>query len=91
MGEEPSLEELRDEVREATLGMIRLAGRRLELARRIGEIKRKRGLPVEDPEVEGELRRLVLEECRARGVDGRLGLRLLDLLIDESKRVQGGR
>jgi len=91
VGEGSSLERLREEVREVTLEVIRLAGRRLALAREIGEIKRRRALPIEDLEVERELRRLVLKECQICGVDDRFGLKLLDLLTVEAKRVQGVR
>jgi len=88
MGERDELENLRDEIREVTIEIIRLCGERLSLARKIGEIKARRGLPIEDLKVEEGLRREVLEKCRFFGVDAQFGLRLLELLLDESKRVQ---
>ena len=88
MGEELNLDELREEIRKITVDMLRLAGKRLSLAKRIGEIKRQKGLPMEDLKAEKELKHLVLEKCRVYGVDERLGLKLLNLLIDEAKRAQ---
>jgi len=88
MGEESNLDELREEIKKVTLKMLRLAGERLSLARKIGEIKRQKGLPIEDLEAERDLRRTVLEKCRIYGVDKRFSLKLLNLLIDEAKRVQ---
>jgi len=87
--QELSLDELRKEIRKVTLEMLRLAGKRLSLAKKIGEIKRQRGLPMEDLDAEKELKHIVLEKCRVYGVDERFGLKLLNLLIDEAKRVQG--
>jgi len=86
--QESSLDELREEVKKATLEMLRLVGKRLSLAKKIGEIKRQKGLPIEDLKAEKELKRIVLEKCRVYGVDDRFGLKLLNLLIDEAKRVQ---
>lgn len=88
MGEELNLDDLREEIRKITVDMLRLAGKRLSLAKRIGEIKRQKSLPMEDLKAEKELKHLVLEKCRAYGVDDRFGLKLLNLLIDEAKRAQ---
>lgn len=89
MEQESNLDELREELKKVTLEILRLIGKRLSLARKIGEIKRQKGLPIEDLEAERDLRRIVLEKCRAYGVDDRFSLKLLNLLIDEAKRVQG--
>jgi len=86
--QESSLDELREEVKKVTLEMLSLAGKRLSLAKRIGEIKRQRHLPMEDLKAERELKHIILEKCRVYGIDERFGLKLLNLLIDEAKRVQ---
>ncbi|MFB0503148.1 MAG: chorismate mutase [Candidatus Bathyarchaeia archaeon] len=86
-GEE--LEDLREEIRKVTAEIIKLCGTRLSLAERVGEIKLMRSLPIEDSDVEDELRQAVLEDCRLYGVDSEFGIRLLDLLLEESKRLQG--
>jgi len=88
MEQKRSLEELREEIRQVTVEIIRLAGERLSLAKKIGKLKREMGMPIEDPKAEEELRRLILEKCQAYSVDSRFGLKLLSLLIDESKRIQ---
>ena len=88
MGEESNLDTLRKEIREVTVEIMRLAGKRLALAERVGEIKSQRGLPIENFMVEEELKRAVLEKCQAYNIDRRFGLKLLNLLIDEAKRVQ---
>ena len=88
MNEESNLDMLREEIKKVTVEIIRLTGKRLSLAKKIGEIKHQRNLPIEDLKVERELKRIVLEKCQTYNVDSRFGLRLLNLLIDEAKRVQ---
>lgn len=79
---------LRERIADLTLEIIRLSNERLMLARKIGEIKARDGMPVDDPVVEGELRNKVIEFSRKHGIDLDFSLKLLDLLIEESKRVQ---
>ncbi len=88
MSEEYDLKVLREEIAKVTLEIIRLCGERLSLAERIGEIKARGNILIEDQRVEDELRRRVIEECRVHGIDSQFGLKILDLLIEESKRVQ---
>lgn len=88
MEQERGLEELREEIRQATVEILRLTGERLSLAKKIGKLKQKMGISIEDLKAEEELRHLALEKCQVYGVDSRFGLKLLNLLIDESKRVQ---
>ena len=83
-----SLEGLRKEIGEVTEEILRLVARRMELAKKIGEVKRELGLSVDQPEVERALMRKALEEARELGLDERLASRLLSLLIAESARVQ---
>jgi len=88
MKESPDLEKLRNEIKDVTVEIMRLAGKRLLLARKVGEAKRQKDLPIEDLEVEKELKQTVLEKCQEYGIESLFGLKLLNLLIDESKRVQ---
>lgn len=83
------LEDLREEIRKVTAEIIKLCGKRFSLVERVGEIKLGKCLPIEDSDVEEELRQAVLENCRLYGVNSELGTRLLDLLLEESKRLQG--
>jgi len=79
---------LRSEVARLTLEIIRLSGERLAIARKIGEIKAERNMPIEDPSVESELKDKVINLSREYGLDINFALKLLNLLIEESKRVQ---
>lgn len=79
---------LRSEIMRLTLEIIRLAGERLTLAKKIGEIKAQRNMPIEDPRVEQELREKVVELSKKLNMDVNFSLNLLNLLIEESKRVQ---
>jgi len=79
---------LRSEITRLTLEIIRLAGERLTLAKKIGEIKAQRNIPIEDPRVEQELREKVAELSKKLNMDVNFSLNLLNLLIEESKRVQ---
>jgi len=88
MKDSPDLDKLRNEIKDVTVEIMRLAGKRLLLARKIGEVKRQRGLPMEDLEVEKELKQTVLKKCKEYGIESRFGIKLLNLLINEAKRVQ---
>ncbi|MEM1515377.1 MAG: chorismate mutase [Candidatus Bathyarchaeia archaeon] len=82
------LEILRNKVAELTLEIIRLAGERLSMVKRIGEIKAQNKMPLEDPSVESELRNKVIDLSKKYNIDVNSSLRLLNFLIEESKRVQ---
>lgn len=82
------LDILRDKVAELTLEIIRLAGERLSIVKRIGEIKARNRMPIEDPSVESELRGKVIDLSKKHNIDVNFSLRLLNFLIEESKRVQ---
>ena len=88
MNNESNLDLLREEIKNTTIEIIRLTGKRLSLAKKIGKIKNQRNLPLEDLRVERELKRVIFETCQTYNVDNRLGLKLLNILIDEAKRVQ---
>jgi chorismate mutase len=88
MEDSSELDKLRNEIRDVTVDIMQLAGRRLLLARKLGAEKRQRDLPVEDLEVERELKKTVLEKCREYGVEKRFSIKLLNLLIDQAKQVQ---
>lgn len=88
MSENEDLKNLRNKIAKLTLEIIRLSGERLALARKIGEIKAQRGMEVEDSKVEQELKNKVMELSREHNIDMDFSLKLLNLLIEESKRVQ---
>lgn len=79
---------LRDEIARLTFEIIRLSGERLILARKIGEIKARNNMPIEDPMIENELKKKIVDFSRRHGIDEGFSLKILELLLEESKRVQ---
>ncbi len=88
LSKKSELEKLRDEIAAVTLEILDLCKRRIELARKIAMVKMKEGLPIEDLKVEGNLKRRVLKFCHESGLEDEFCIKLLDLLIRESKRAQ---
>jgi aspartate aminotransferase len=86
---EPGVEELRAEIASTTKEIVRLMGRRNQLAREVGVLKSKVSLPLEDQAVEDALLKEVLSECDRVGLDRAMGARVFQLLLDESKKTQG--
>lgn len=83
------MESLRKDIANITRKIIQLIGTRNEIARRIGELKRLNGLPLQDEDVELKLRDQVINECKNSGVSEDAGLKVLSVLLSESKRIQG--
>jgi len=83
------LEKLREEIDEIDKGLTLLFERRMEIAERIGELKRNKGMQVYDGNREREV---ILKNCgylkdkRFSGYLEEFFLKLMDL----SKRVQRG-
>jgi len=86
--EKLELEKLRNEIATVTLEIFDLCRKRFELARKIAAVKAKKGLPIENLEIEKSLKRCVLDFCRENNVDDKFCINLFELLISESKRVQ---
>ncbi len=86
---ELELKELREEIASATINLVRLVGKRNDLARKVGRLKSSVGLTVEAEKVEDSLLRAVVAECERVGVSRRAGLKILGVLLSESKRIQG--
>jgi len=84
------LEGLREEIARITANIIETIGRRNELARQVGRIKDEASLPHQDDRVEDSIMRAVINECDRFGVSRGAGLKVLSVLLAESKRVQGG-
>ncbi len=82
------LEQLRGEMREVTAEIMKQVKNRMEIAKKIGEIKSKRGLDVVDERAEEELRAFIMKLCAQIGLEQDLGARLLNILLNESARVQ---
>ncbi len=82
------LESSRREVRAITLAIMELVKKRLELVNEIGNIKHKYNLDIIDTHAEEELRNSVIKFSNDIGLDKRIALRLLNVLLDESRRLQ---
>jgi len=83
-----NLEDLRKEIATVTLKILDLCGKRFELARKIAAIKAEKGFPIENLEIENNLKRQVIDFCHANNIDEKFCIGLFELLIKESKRVQ---
>jgi chorismate mutase len=88
LAENKDLEELRKKINKITLRIISLCGKRLLLAKEIAKIKYQGNMPIENLKVEEELKNKSFEVCRRYGMDENFCFKLLELILDESKRVQ---
>jgi aspartate aminotransferase len=82
------LDTLRNKVRTVTTEIMRAAQERIELARKIGEIKSKFGIDIRDEKVEEEVRSRVMLLAEEIGMSSEFALQLLNLLLAESEQVQ---
>ncbi|MBI3022394.1 MAG: aminotransferase class I/II-fold pyridoxal phosphate-dependent enzyme [Thaumarchaeota archaeon] len=89
MKREAELQGLRDEVSRVTKEIISLIAERNDVARKIGHIKTEGSLPIEDEGVEDTLLKEVLADCERAGVDREVGNKIFNILVSESKRIQG--
>jgi aspartate aminotransferase len=85
---ESELRDLRDEVAETTKDIIRLVAKRAELSRKIGELKSRDSLPIDNGPVEDALLQEIVSECKTLGLDVQLGTKILNTLVADSKKVQ---
>jgi chorismate mutase len=83
-----SLDELRKRIERVTLEIFDLCGERLQLAKQIGEIKASEGIPVKNAKIEQKLGAKVLGQCKKHNLDEGFCLKILQLLLEESKQVQ---
>lgn len=76
-----TLEALRDEIRELDRELIALAGRRVALARRVGDVKRAANRPIVDYRQERAVLERAREAAGQAGLDGHVAETLLGALI----------
>lgn len=82
------LEKLRGEIREVTVEIMKQVKKRMDISKQIGEIKNRKGLDVVDEKAEEELRKSIVHLCSQIDLDSDVGMRLLNILVNESERVQ---
>jgi len=82
------IEEHRKKIEEITLEMIKLLKTRTDIAKKIGDTKANLGMTVTDEEREDTLRTQVAKLCKEIGLDQSTALKFLNLLLNESVKVQ---
>src|SRR5918996_3254208 len=82
------LDILRDKVRAVTTEIMRVVQQRIELARKIGEVKSRLGIDIKDEKVEHEIRMRVMLLAQEIGMSTEFALQLLNILLVESEHVQ---
>lgn len=84
----PEIESVRKEIAGIDESILHLVARRLELAERIGEIKRSNRLPIRDYTVEREVLERTREISLRTGMPPEIGEELMKLLIRSAVRTQ---
>lgn len=82
------LENLRHNMKTITYDIISLINERMEIAKKIGEIKNELNLSIVDDKIEQDIKNYILKESDNIGLDPKFSGRLLNLLINESVHVQ---
>ncbi len=88
MGWQDDLKRLRERIDTVDEGILRLLAERMALSRRIGELKAREGLGVNDPKREQEILNDRKEWARQYGLDESFVVELFRLVISESRRIQ---
>ncbi len=79
---------LRDRMDEVTLKIIELLNTRTDIAKEIGQVKKNMGKGIADEAREDSLRASVITLCNNIGLDEAIATRFLNLLLNESIKVQ---
>ena len=71
-----------------TQQIISLINERMEIAKEIGEIKQELSLNIIDDKIEQEIKNYILKESDKKGLDLEFAGRIINLLINESVKIQ---
>src|SRR3712207_439528 len=87
MIEQDDLNYLREEMRNITNNIIKLVQDRMEVAKKIGNIKRQLNIEIEDEKVENDIKKSVMALTKDIGMDVEFSGRLLNRLLLESVKL----
>ena len=82
------IDELRNQMDEITLEMVKLFNKRTDIAKKIGEVKKNIGKEVSDENREDNLRSKVISLCNEIRFDESIATKFLNFLLNESIKVQ---
>ncbi|MDQ6724182.1 MAG: aminotransferase class I/II-fold pyridoxal phosphate-dependent enzyme [Thermoproteota archaeon] len=82
------LDNLRYDMKNVTQQIVSLINQRMEIAKKIGEIKSELQLNVIDDRVEQEIKNYILQNSNDKGLDPEFSGRIINLLINESVIIQ---
>jgi aspartate aminotransferase len=82
------LDILREKVRGVTVQIMRAVQERMELAKKIGDVKSRLGIDIKDEKVENDIRMTVMLLAEEIGMSTEFALQLLNVLLAESEQVQ---
>lgn len=82
------IEMLRNEIAKIDAEIVALVGKRLDISKEIGKIKRNLGLAVIVPDVEETVKKRYVEEARKANISKEMAEKLAEFLIATSRSVQ---
>lgn len=82
------IDDLRGEMDEITIEMIRMLKTRNDIAKKIGEVKKSIGKGVTDESRETHLREKIVSLCKELNFDESVATKFLNVLLNESIKVQ---
>jgi len=83
-----NMENLRKKIVKIDQKIVKLLGERMKVAKKIGDIKKKAGIPIWDKQKENELRKLHDEAGKKDGLTPKFINKLFDVVFEESRRIQ---
>jgi aspartate aminotransferase len=82
------IDKLRDQMDKITLDMVRLLKERVEISKKIGNVKNNLHLSIASEERENQLRTKVILLCKEIGLDEKIATMFLNFLLNQSIKIQ---
>lgn len=83
-----SIKKLRNEIDKADEKIILLLGKRMELSKKIGELKKKSGEKIVDNAREKEIFEKIRKNAIKNKIDEKTAQKIYGLIIKDSKKIQ---